>query len=137
MKRLIVPVLVIAGLVGIALAGFWFRQQADARPVACRDPVAGCSFEHDGAPARLRFSGPPGALEAFGLEVRASAAKRVSAEFQMQGMEMGFNRYDLSPTPGGVFTGQVTLPVCISGRRDWTLFLSIDGTRYAVPFSAR
>jgi len=133
-KRLIVPVLVIAGLVGIALAGYWFRQQADARPVACSDPVAGCGFEHDGAPVQLRFSRLPIPLEAFQLDVRSVSAERISAEFQMQGMEMGFNRYDLSPTPGG-FKAQVTLPVCVSGRHDWTMFLTVDGTRYAVPFS--
>lgn len=135
MKRLIVPVLVIAGLVGIALAGYWFRQPADARAVACGDPVAGCSFEHDGAPVQLRFSRLPIPLEAFQLDVGPVAADRISAEFQMQGMEMGFNRYDLRPAADGGFKAQVTLPVCVSGRHDWTMFLTVDGTRYAVPFS--
>ncbi|MBT9568510.1 MAG: hypothetical protein IV085_09455 [Thiobacillus sp.] len=135
MKRVIAPVLVIVGLVGIALAGYWFKQQADARPVACIDPVAGCHFEHAGTPVQLRFSRRPVPLKAFQLDIHSVAADRISAEFQMQGMEMGFNRYDLSPTPGSAFTAQVTLPVCVSGRHDWTMFLTIDGTRYAVPFS--
>lgn len=132
---MIAPLLVIAGLVGIALAGVWFKHPPDARPVACVDPVAGCSFEHDGARVQVHFSGQPAPLDAFQLDVRPVTADRISAEFQMQGMEMGFNRYDLSPTPSGAFTAQVTLPVCVSGRHDWTLFLTIDGTRYALPFS--
>jgi hypothetical protein len=76
-------------------------------------------------------------MEPFELRVTAPGARRVSAEFQMVGMDMGFNRYDLRPTPDGEFASRVTLPVCVSGRRDWVLYLDIDGTRYALPFSTR
>jgi hypothetical protein len=31
----------------------------------------------------------------------------------------------------------VTLPVCVSGLRDWVLFLDVDGAHYALPFSSR
>jgi hypothetical protein len=27
--------------------------------------------------------------------------------------------------------------MCVSGRRDWTLTLDIDGAHYALPFSTR
>lgn len=135
MRRMAVPLLVIAILVGIAIAGYWFKQQPVAQPVACADPESGCSFRHDSATIQVRFSTRPTPLEAFQLNVSQVAADRISAEFQMRGMEMGFNRYDLSPTLDGAFTATVMLPVCVSGRHDWTMFLTIDNTRYALPFS--
>ncbi len=55
----------------------------------------------------------------------------------MVGMDMGFNRYDLRPTADGAWAAKVTLPVCVSGRRDWILYLDLDGSRYAIPFSTQ
>ena len=137
MKRFLPPLLLILMLLAIPLAGYWFKQPATVQAVACANPQTGCEFRHRDAGVRVRFSGQPSPLEAFDLSVHAPGATRVSAEFQMNGMEMGFNRYDLRPDNNGMFSSQVTLPVCVSGRRDWTLYLEIDGIRYALPFSTR
>ncbi|MEW6591202.1 MAG: hypothetical protein AB1418_09195 [Pseudomonadota bacterium] len=137
MKRIALPLLLIAALIAIAVAGWWLKRPAEAEAVACADPVAGCRFSHDGAEATLRFSATPAPMAAFRVELQVPGAHRASAEFQMVGMDMGFNRYDLKPAGEGVFAAQVTLPVCVSGRRDWTLYLDLDGTRYALPFSTR
>ena len=137
MKRLAAPILLVVALLAIALAGYWLKRPAEALAVACADPLAGCAFSHRGTPASVRFSTHPAPLEAFELKVAAPGAARVSAEFQMVGMDMGFNRYDLRPAGEGTFASKVTLPVCVSGRRDWVLYLDLDGTRYAVPFSTR
>ena len=137
MKRVAVPLLLVIALVAIAAAGWWLKRPAEAVAVNCADPLAGCTFSHRGAPASVRFSGRPAPLEAFELSVRTSGASRISAEFQMAGMDMGFNRYDLHPTADGVFVSTVTLPICVSGQRDWVLYLDIDGSRYALPFSTR
>jgi len=136
MKRVGVPLLLVLALIGIAMAGYWLKRPAEARAVACADPLAGCSFNHKGISVGVRFSVQPAPLVPFELTVRAPGATRVSAEFQMNAMEMGFNRYDLHPGDG-VFASKVTLPVCVSGRRDWTLFLDIDGAHYALPFSTQ
>lgn len=136
MKRVGVPLLLVLALIGIAMAGYWLKRPAEAQAVACADPLAGCSFNHKGISVGVRFSVQPAPLAPFELTVRAPGATRVSAEFQMNGMEMGFNRYDLRPGVGG-FASKVTLPVCVSGRRDWTLFLDIDGAHYALPFSTQ
>ena len=137
MKRVALPLLLVAALIAIAVAGWWLKRPADAIALACADPVAGCGFSHDGAAARVQFSAPPEPMTTFGLRVEALGARRVSAEFQMVGMDMGFNRYDLKPSGDGTYIAQVTLPVCVSGRRDWMLFLELDGARYAFPFSTR
>ena len=135
--RVLPPLLLVVALVAIAVAGYWLKRPAEAVAVACADPLAGCAFVHRGAPASVRFSMQPAPLEAFELAVTAPNATRISAEFQMLGMDMGFNRYDLRPAADGAWASKVTLPVCISGQRDWVLYLDVDGTRYALPFSTR
>ena len=135
MKRVAVPLLLIAALLAVAVAGYWLKRPADSQAVACVDPLAGCSFNHRGTPVKVVFSAQPTPLESFELRIGAPGVRKISAEFQMNGMEMGFNRYDLRPTENGRLAAKVTLPVCVSGRHDWTLFLDLDGTRYALPFS--
>ena len=134
MKRVGVPLLLIVALVAIAMAGYWLKRPTPAQAVACADPLAGCAFSHRGATVKVFFSARPSSLEAFELRLSAPGATRISAEFQMNGMDMGFNRYDLRTAKNGMLAAKVTLPVCVSGRRDWTLYLDIDGTRYALPF---
>lgn len=137
MRRILPPLLLAIAVIAIAAAGWWLKRPADAVAVACGDPLAGCQFSHRGTAAMLRFSATPVPMEAFQLEVRAPEVGRASAEFQMVGMDMGFNRYDLKPAAAGVLAARVTLPVCVSGRRDWILYLDLDGVRYAFPFSTR
>src|SRR5574340_251679 len=133
--RVLAPLLLVIALVAVAVAGYWLKRPAEAVPVACADMIAGCSFNHRGATVKVRFSAQPSPLEPFVLSVRAANASRLSAEFQMVGMDMGFNRYDLHPRAEGVFASEVTLPGCVSGLRDWVLYLDVDGARYALPFS--
>ncbi len=137
MKRLWLPIVLIASFIAIAVVGYRIRQPEHAMPLVCKDIVAGCPFTLRGRTATLRLSAVPKPLEGFTLEVRAPGATHVSAEFQMVGMDMGFNRYDLKRLQDGVFAAPVTLPVCVSGRHDWLLYLDIDGARFAVPFSGR
>lgn len=134
MKRVAVPLLLIVALLAVAVAGYWLKRPAEAQAIACVDPLAGCVFSHRDTPVKVRFLTPPTPLEAFDLSLSAPGASRVSAEFQMNGMEMGFNRYDLRTSGNAVFFASVTLPVCVSGRHDWTMYLDVDGTRYVLPF---
>lgn len=137
MKRVLTPLLLIVALVAIAVAGYGLKRPAEAQAVTCADPLAGCIFSHRGTAVKVMFLTPPTPLEAFELRVSAPGVTRISAEFQMKGMDMGFNRYDLRPAENGLLAAKVTLPICVSGRRDWTLFLDIGGTRYALPFSTQ
>jgi hypothetical protein len=135
--RVLVPLLLVVALVAIAVAGYWLKRPAEAVAVACADPLAGCRFSHRGTPVKAWFSVRPAPLEPFELNVEVTGIRRVSAEFQMVGMDMGFNRYDLRPAGNDIFASKVTLPVCVSGRRDWILYLDLDGTRYTLPFSTQ
>jgi len=137
MKKLWLPLTMIAVLVAIAVAGYWAKRPPESESIACSDPVAGCDFRHRGDSARVHFSELPVPLEPFTLSVTAPGSARVSVEFQMVGMDMGFNRYDLRSLPDGTFSSRITLPVCVSGRQDWLLYLQIDGKNYVLPFSSR
>ncbi|MDO9220017.1 MAG: hypothetical protein Q7T90_03230 [Thiobacillus sp.] len=137
MKRVLLPLLLVVALVAVAVAGYWLKRPAEAIAVSCVDPLAGCAFIHRSAPARVRFLAQPVALEAFDLSVTAVNAQKIHAELQMVGMDMGFNRYALRRGEPGEFAARITLPICVSGRRDWMLYLDIDGMRYALPFRTR
>jgi hypothetical protein len=82
------------------------------------------------------------ALSPFPVRVVVPAGRSVdsvTASFAMQGMDMGPNRYRLISDGAESWIGNVTLPVCASGRRDWTLHLDIasEGDRFVAeaPFS--
>lgn len=102
-------------------------------PTPCADLTRGCRI--DDGPVEVRVDRMPSALQPFLLTVRAPDANQVHAEFVMQGMEMGLNRYRLVQSPSGEWQGRVTLPVCVSGRRDWLLILEMDGEQHVLAFS--
>jgi hypothetical protein len=58
----------------------------------------------------------------------------VTVTFAMQGMDMGMNRYQLISDGADRWLGNVTLPVCSSGRSDWLADLEVitKGGRFAV-----
>ena len=129
------PLMIAMVLIIVALVGARMQPSSESQMIACTDPVIGCQFEHGGKTVQLRFSHSPMSLQPFTITLHAPGARQVQAEFQMQGMEMGFNRYQFTADNTGLFKARVTLPVCVSGRRDWKLYLQIDAQPYAIPFS--
>ncbi len=100
----------------------------------CPSLRTGCSTRLDGQTLSVGVEGELRVLQPFQVWVRAPDARKVQASFTMEGMDMGFNLYTLHADKEGVFRGRVTLPVCVSGRRDWVMTLDIDGRRVTVPF---
>lgn len=122
------------GLVALVLLFGTGRETAPPQRVSCADLQAGCALRLDGRPATVGFAGQPRVLAPFEVWVRLEGARVVQARFDMADMDMGFNLYTLRPDADGVFRARVTLPVCVSGRRDWVMTLDIDGHRVEVPF---
>ena len=137
LKRILLPLLLVLAFIALAVVGTLAKRPAQAQEIACADPLQGCVFTHRGRPAQLRFFSQPTPLQPFKMEVHAPSAKHASAQMQMVGMDMGFNRYDLHPAAPGIFNAQITLPVCVSGRRDWKVYLDVDNQRYVVPFKSQ
>ncbi len=102
--------------------------------VACTTLASGCTVQADGREIRLGMVGDLKPLVPFQIWVKAAGLVKAEARFQMEGMEMGFNLYTLRADNEGVFRATVTLPICVTGRRDWRLLLDVDKTRLTVPF---
>jgi hypothetical protein len=102
--------------------------------LTCPNLQAGCKATLDGREVELGVAGELKVLNPFEVWLKAPGARSVQASFTMVGMDMGFNLYTLRPDAEGVFRVKATLPVCVSGRRDWILTLKIDGQALTVPF---
>lgn len=59
----------------------------------------------------------------------------VSVSFDMQDMDMGFNRFDLTQTaPGQWRIDKVHLPLCTAKQHNWIITWQIDGQSYSATF---
>lgn len=105
---------------------------------ACNLQVQACTVSLPGG-TTLTFdvgTRPIPLVKPFALRVEAPAAQQVSIDFAGVDMEMGFNRPGLSEQSSGVFIGEATLPVCVTGQMTWQATVLVDtaDARIAVPF---
>lgn len=125
----------------IALAAMVLWKGGAESPVAavtlpCADLMAGCATRLRGRDVSLGLSGVVKPLKPFQVWVKAAGARTVQARFIMEGMDMGFNLYTLRREGDDLFRARITLPICVSGRRDWVMAVEIDGATIQVPFSS-
>lgn len=122
----------LAAIILFAIAACAKAPDAVPARVACQNPLAGCQI-YSGV--EVRFSNTPTTMQAFELVVTAPEGGDVYASFQMQGMDMGMNRYRLL-RENGKWRAKVMLPACVQGRRDWLLRLELSGKNYEISFAA-
>jgi hypothetical protein len=60
----------------------------------------------------------------------------VEVDFSGETMNMGYNRSELTSSGPGHYTGEASLPVCVSGTMAWvaTVIVETSGQRIAVPY---
>lgn len=119
-------------LLAAALIAAGCDREARVPIVPCKALSAGCALSGG---VRVQTDAAPAPLVPFVVSVEAPAARAVSIGFEMEGMEMGPNRYRLVRDADGIWRARVLLPVCVSGRRDWLMVVEIDGARAALPFT--
>lgn len=70
------------------------------------------------------------------VKVQGMEARAVEIDFTGEDMNMGYNRPKLKDDGNGHFTGQATLPVCITGHMAWRAMVVVtsDKTKIAAPF---
>jgi hypothetical protein len=135
LKQWLVPAAVIVLIAGVVVSQHLLKDsQKPVQTLACSDLKTGCSTLIDNLPATVGIDGELKVLQPFTVWLNKADAEKVQASFTMEGMDMGFNLYTLRRDPDGVFRARITLPVCVSGQRDWLMTLDIDGERLAVPF---
>ena len=123
-------------LLALGLPRLIGRDAEPAMVVQCADPVRGCQVPIGNGVAEIRFSSVPVPFKPFDLTVRTPVVEQVFADFTMQGMDMGLNRYTLQRTADGVLQGKIILPMCVSGESNWMMTLELDGAKRQIPFVA-
>lgn len=118
--------------------GYSAAQKKSGLPtISCPDLSKLCSVT---AGLNISTDHPPQIMRPFKLLINASEMTPIAASFAMQGMDMGLNRYRLIKQGNG-WWADVTLPVCIQGRRSWLLELEVEmrgkQQRYHVAFNSR
>ena len=131
-------------LVGLVLwgdqTGLWRSSVAEKQvPVNCSTLTqpGGCSVNVDGLEIRFGILGEPKPLAPFQIWLTlpdSTDTQKAEARFTMEGMDMGFNLYTLRPDDQGVLRATVTLPICVTGRRDWYMILDVANFSIKVPF---
>ena len=116
-------------------------KQTDAlQLVDCQDLIRGCDI----GTGKLFFNQLPKPLAPFIVTLKTSTTHitigSVTAQFNMQDMQMGFNNYQFISVKSGVWQANVTLPVCMQGRGDWLMILEVNiggkTKRLGIPFKA-
>ncbi len=116
----------------------WWQQGQNAHIVqvqaACNVTDGGCPFL-DGA--TLHLIGVGNAKTPFTIEARhvPPHVRSISASFQMNNMEMGFNRFELQKVDETTWrVSSVYLPLCVEGRNDWQIHWQADGRSFSAGF---
>lgn len=135
------------GLLAIALAVGWWLGSRPQHPAAQRlAPDPGCDLAggicHHTLPGggRLTLSidpAPPKVMVPLTLTVALDGrAQAIWVDFVGLNMDMGFNRAELAPAAGGLWSGQVVLPVCTAAEMHWEakVFVATDDGLMEVPF---
>lgn len=95
--------------------------------VDCPSMAQACEVQRPNLPPiRLQVVGGVPAQGQFTLQL-SGAQQAASANWQMSGMEMGPNRYQLQAQSDGSYRASMALPMCTQQRHDWILQLNIDG----------
>lgn len=102
--------------------------------VDCPDLVKGCQVPFGEQQVEVRFLAAPITLQHFGLQVKVSDARHIAVDMAMQGMNMGQNHYVLKRIADGEWHGNILLPVCASGARNWLMTLEVDGEKRQIAF---
>jgi hypothetical protein len=110
-------------------------------------PAAGCDLQQQACHADLPGGGrieldiaphPIPVIKPMRVDARLTgvAASKVEIDFAGVTMNMGYNRIALVAAGNGQYTGEVSIPVCVTGRMAWraTLLVESERQRIAVPF---
>ena len=97
----------------------------------CKTLTIGCKAKLENTEIEIKFPGNIIFLKRFPIEVSVPALEKhgvdkVVVDFQMVGMNMGLNIYQLkqSDKDKSLWTGTGVLPVCTTGRSDWQAIVS-------------
>lgn len=146
-RSLLVDSALLLALLLIGLTGYKLSPLLLPKADVTVNPAVGCDLQIGTCSAALPGGGrlslallprpiPPALPLDVVVEIAGTSADRVAVDFAGVSMAMGYNRPVLAAAGPGRFAGQVTLPVCVTGRMIWqaTVLVETGRTRVAVPF---
>ena len=146
-NKILIDVIGLLSIALVAVVGYKLSPLLLPKADVTVQPDAPCDLNRAPCTAALPEGGkltlalsprPVPMVKPFKVEVRFEgfAAERVEVDFSGVDMNMGLNRPVLANVGNGVFAGEGTLPVCVTGRMAWqaTLLIETAKERIAVPF---
>lgn len=144
-RKLLLDAAILLALAVLAVAGYKLAPLLSPRTDVVL-PLSPCNIGERQCLAQLpdgssiEFSIEPRpipSLKPLHLSARAKGGdiRRIEVDFAGTDMKMGYNRPVLVRSGDG-FTGQATLPVCITGKMEWDVMLLVETATalVAVPF---
>lgn len=146
-RNLLVDAAILAALLAIGIAGYWFSPLLMPSADIVATPDAGCDLHRQACGATLPDGGrlqlsiaprPIPMVKPLEVEVKVGGigADKVEVDFAGVAMNMGYNRPQLAPAGDGRFAGSANLPVCITGSMAWqaTVLVTAGRKKISVPF---
>jgi len=137
--------LIVAAMLAVGWLGWWLSPLLLPASDRQLQPLAGCDL-HRGACVAETDAGrvelaiqprPVPVARPFRIEVRTSLpdVRSVEVDFAGETMNMGYNRPRLAAAGPGLWAGEGTIPVCVTGPMLWRATALIDsgGRRLAMP----
>lgn len=140
-RRLLSIALLLLLFAALKLAVLWWWQQQQSRPDTTA-PAAVCDIRTAcplAGGARIRFGPQTRVHDPFDIRIDGlpEQTRSVHVQFAMNGMDMGFNRFDLQRAGDGSWQARhIRLPLCLESRHDYLADIHIDGRTERIPFSA-
>lgn len=146
-RSILVDLAILLALALIAVVGYKYSPLLLPKADLTLAPAAGCDLHREACHAdipgggRVELAISPHPIPVVKpLQVTATfsgiAPDKVEIDFAGVVMNMGFNRVPLSATGEGGYTGEATIPVCVTGSMTWraTLMAETGRQRIAIPF---
>jgi hypothetical protein len=149
-RSLLTDFAILLALAAVAAIGYVYSPLLLPKSDVSVRPDPGCDLNRsvcraslpDGSQVELGLSPQPipvvrpMKIDAQVMGPAAAGVDRIEMDFAGVNMNMGYNRITLSPAGKGRFTGETSIPVCISGRMTWrgTLIVTTDRQHITVQF---
>jgi hypothetical protein len=146
-KKVLIDIIGILLIALVVVVGYKLSPLLLPKADVTVQPDAGCDLHRAACSATLPGGGrlelsiaprPIPMVKPLRVEVRLQGAGATAMEIDFAGvdMNMGLNRQPLAAQGDGLFAGDATLPVCVTGWMDWqaTVLVETTAQRIAVPF---
>ncbi len=149
-RSLFVDIAILLALAAIAAIGYLYSPLLLPKSDISVRPDPACDLNREACRARLPDGGevelslsphPIPVARPIKIQVQvsgptAATVDRMEVDFAGTTMNMGYNRATLSPLGNGRFTGETSIPLCITGHMTWqgTLIATTDRQHITVPF---